>query len=298
MRASAPFLAIAALLVALPLSADEDVDQRTQRLVARAEKALASSRFEDALELYDRAREVSADTSFAARLGVARATLALERFEESATAARAALDLASGPLEEARSHTAIGQAFFGARAATARTEDPLRRLEQRERVLRSAERAFRHALTLAAPAVPEARYGLAFLLLERGEFDEGVTELRLYASTLGDPEIARFYGCIDGVAASGRVAAILGADARPLHLRFDPPPGARARRFVPSTEVVKYLVDSSGEVACIITLGGAGLGRSEDFLERVREALTAPPLPQGSVPTAELGTLELVITPP
>ena len=290
-------LAVILVLMIVPtqVAAQGESPRKVERQLARGHRALDDHRYEDALELFDRARETSGDTSFAARLGVAQATLALGRYEESAEVGRETLELAESPLDEARSHTAIGQAFFAAREGAALTEDAMKRLEQRERVLRSAERAFRHALDLAGPEVPEASYALGFLLLERGEFDEGLTQLRLYTSTLADPEIARYYGCIDGVASSGTVAAVFGADARPLRDRFDPPPGGRS--FVSRTEVVKYLVDANGEIACIITLGGAGMSRIDEFLERIRAGLAMEPVPPGAVPIAELRTLEITLGP-
>ena len=79
--------------------------------------------------------------------------------------------------------------------------------------------------------------------------------------------------------------------------------GALLRAILPQVESAQrttktaQCINSDGEVSCIITLGGAGMSRIDDFLERIREGLAMEPLATGGVPIAELRTLEITLGP-
>lgn len=250
------------LLAVLPFAGAEPAAAQTPgqeaaavSLLEQGDQFLTQGEYRRAVTAFEQANRVYEDRCAACHLGLARTYTAWQRYDQAASAARAALQLSPPAELYARIANQLGVALV------------LQRPSPNTEAFAEAEGAFRRALE-SNGAWNAARYNLAGLLLSAGRTADAVALAREYlqAEPAGPyaPE-ARLLACGTGRGGSAAPAAPAAADAdffppAPVYRR---PPAlpSRSRRGVAGAVAVQVEVDTDGCVTGATLV--KGLGNSE-----------------------------------
>lgn len=250
-------------------------------LILEGEKLLERERYEEALQVFERAAAATGGRSVRALDGRIQALLKLGRHAEAEQAAREMLALSPQPIVQAFGHNYLGAALLWRASLMPGLEEGAERTaevqaEQRRLFERSAEE-FRAAAELGGERAAEVRLSLAQVLIQLGDAAEARTLVTAYLEGGGAPEAVAALSCQLGLAGEreGKPPArsLLEPGVAPPVKKHAPPPevtpAARNAR-VRGTIYLDLVIDENGRVRCPRILSGLAYGLNEATLHELR----------------------------